>query len=135
MLNKKRILWASFFGTIIFAVLKYFDSHFWPQECALSNPPILECGREFIYYLAMIFIPIFIGSIITLKTKEEVFLLWKKFTFIYVCIYLLIVAMAPWIGGNYFSVEKEVASQIFSLLYLFISLILITYKSIKLRGK
>jgi hypothetical protein len=132
-MNKKNILLSGFLGTVIFCILKYFDHGFWPQDCAYSNPPILDCGKEFIYYLSVVFTPLFFFSLATYRMKEGIFLSWKKFTLIYLFIYLFIVLVSPWIGGDYLTFEKELVSKFLTEIYFLISLILIVYKSIKLR--
>ena len=82
-----------------------------------------------------IFIPIFISSLIVYRMKEETFLSWKKFTIIYLFIYSFLIIVNPWMPADYSPFAKNTAFMVLVPLYFFISFILITYKSIKLRGK
>jgi hypothetical protein len=73
-------------------------------------------------------------------TKEAVYLAWRKFALWFLSISALIIFSAPeYSGGGFIGMSygftREIMSMTLSVLFLLISLILITYKSIKLRGK
>ena len=71
--------------------------------------------------------------------KEGVYLSWKKFALWYIPIVAIILLISPQSGGGGFNpgygFDQESLTFFFSGLFAVISLILITYKSIKLRGK
>ena len=67
---------------------------------------------------------------------EKIVSLWKKFTLIYLFIYLFIVIITPWyIGDGFMNIQKGTVAIMLSALYFILSLILVLYKSWKLRGK
>ena len=75
-------------------------------------------------------------ALINMFTKENVVKSWKRFTLIYLFIYLFIVILTPYYGGDaFFSVQKSIFALALSALYLFISIILIIYKSLKKSAK
>ena len=75
-------------------------------------------------------------ALINMFTKENVVKSWKRFTLIYLFIYLFIVILTPYYGGDaFFSVQKSIFALALSALYLFISIILIIYKSLKKSDK
>lgn len=78
---------------------------------------------------------LFIGflSIIFLLLREEIFRAWIKFARIYLPISILIILWAPSSDGSLFPIDKEVMSWLTSVLFLFISLVIIATKSWKLR--
>lgn len=77
---------------------------------------------------------------IMLFLKENVYLSWRKFALFYIPIAAFFISLSPESSGNgFFTVSlgftREVAAMTFSGLFLIISLILIGYKSLKLRQK
>lgn len=89
------------------------------------------CIDDRIFNIFFIFIPIFILAVINLKLNDLGFEKWKKFTFIYLIIYLIIYFVSPSQGNGYVWFQRETISFFGSILYSIISLILIIYKSIK----
>jgi len=81
--------------------------------------------------LFLIFLPIFIFSLILFGSSELKFEKWKKFTFIYLLAYLLAYLLSPTQGEGFIWFQRETISFFGSILYLVISLILIFYKSLK----
>ena len=138
MLTKKRVLWGSLIGSLctilIDVIQKYFDWSF-GTDCEFYNPPFFDCASALLGFFFIIFIPILIFSLVTYRMKEGIFLLWKKFTFIYLFIYLFIVTIAPWGYDDFFPIAKEIMVMVFGSIYLLISLILIAYKYFALRKK
>lgn len=85
--------------------------------------------------VALIAFPIFIFSVLFLFLKiETVFDEWRKFTFIYLFIYLFTVVITPWYAGDGFlNIQKEIVALVGCFLYFVLSMPLILYKSRKLR--
>jgi hypothetical protein len=134
MLTKKNLLYISGVGTVIAITTLFFFSGGIPLgRCSYAFD--MSCAKKLTALMLAIFIPIFIFSIVTYKLKEETFLSWKKFTLIYLFIYLFIIVINPWQPADFSPFEKKSAFMTLVPLYFLISLILIIYKSIKLRGK
>jgi hypothetical protein len=73
-------------------------------------------------------------------TKEAVYLAWRKFALWFLPISALLIFSAPeYSGGGFIGMSygftREIMSMTLAVLFFVISLILIIYKSIKLRGK
>ncbi len=129
--TKKRVLIGSFIISILDIVLfKYSEVHTGLCELGVSNLPIIACLEILIAYILTMSIPIFIFSLIVYKLKERVFLLWKKFTFIYLSIYLFIVIIAPWRHADFSPFEKGPNTLFLLIIYIVLSIIIISYKSI-----
>lgn len=86
---------------------------------------------------SFIFFPIFFFSIIFfLINKLETFQSWVKFTTYFFAVNLSIIIITPWYWGDGFmNIQKGTVTISLAVLYFLISLILIAYKSYKLRGK
>jgi len=85
------------------------------------------------------FILIFI-SIFLFFTKEQVFNSWKKFAIWYIPISAILIFLSPTghssgLGGPSLAIDREAATMFLSGLYLIISLLIITIKSISLRNQ
>ncbi len=136
---KKYILWISFFvstfliivdriGNVIFcSFLGYYDGHVY--SCLDFISPI----ETMLFPL----LPVFLFSLITYKMRDEVFQTWIKFTKWFIPLSMFLILITPTANGGYFvSLWDNQMTAIFtSFLYTLLSLILIIYKSIKLRGK
>lgn len=71
-------------------------------------------------------------SLINFFLSKKVFYSWKKFTFYYILLYLIIILITPWyLGDGFFNIQKFHISYLGAIIYSIISLILITYKSFK----
>lgn len=135
-LTKKRVMWESLFGSIVTILLLWrIDINTFVCQLGVVNPPVFSCAGVMIAYMLAISMPIFIFSLVTYYMKDDVFLLWRKFTIQYLVIYLLIIAIAPWQHDPFFPVEKELMVMVLGSIYSLVSIILITYKSFTLRKK
>ena len=83
----------------------------------------------------LILLPVLLFSLITYKMRDEVFLPWRKFSSIYLFIYLFTVLISPWRPADFSPFAKGVDSMRMLVLYTLISITLIAYKSYQLRGK
>ncbi|MFA5997739.1 MAG: hypothetical protein WC791_04640 [Candidatus Paceibacterota bacterium] len=64
--------------------------------------------------------------------KQAIFIVWKKFTFIYLFIYLFIVIVTPWYEGDGFlAIGKDLVGIALTFLYVIISVYIILNKSLK----
>ena len=133
MLNKKKSLYISGIGSLVAVVALYLAYHTPLSTCDYEMS--LRCFSTLVCLMFGIFIPIFISSLIVYRMKEETFLSWKKFTIIYVFIYLFLIIVNPWMHADYSIFEKNTIFMAIVPLYFLLSFILIIYKSIKLRGK
>ncbi len=129
--TKNKILLSSFIATILFSIF-YFNIPY--NYICKPNLYLESCGEilKFFKIILIISPALLFFSIITLKTKEELFWKWRKFTFIYLCIYLFIATIFPWyIGDEFLNIQKAHVSIFMVMIYSIISLILIFYKSLK----
>ena len=85
---------------------------------------------ESIFWLV---VPILVFSIITLATRKDTFLSWKKFTNYFFIISVIIVLITPTSthGLDFVPLVKETVTIALASLYSVISLIIIFYKSLK----
>jgi len=121
--TKKRIILISFILTSIsvsFIYLNDSNQCFWMYK---------KC--ELIAYAITIFIPIFVFSLLTYFFRVEVFNFWRRFTFVYLLLYLFVSILVPFQCDAYFPLCKKNTFLILIPLYMGVSLILIIYKSFK----
>ena len=124
--TKKRILVSSLVALCLY-IISYFNR-------ALELPDFYRnfcCMDDRMLNLFLIFIPIFIFTLIFLSLNEKKFESWKKFTFIYLIIYLIFYFIVPTQGDGYLWFQRETVSLVGSIFYLLFSLFLIVYKSFK----
>jgi len=93
--------------------------------------------KKFSEAVFWITVPVLFFSLVTLFLKLDVFRNWLKFTLFFYLISLLLILMVKNSSGgmDFIPVGKESVSQLLSILYSLISLILIIFKSIQLRNK
>ena len=133
--TKKKLLWVSLVLTVMgFLTTGLTMLKFW---CGEGN---YVCWDKFDFFgnLTLIFLPVFILSLITFWMREEVFRAWLRFAYWWIPLTILLVLMTKDRSGGFGIpdiVTRESISMIFSTLFLLISLILITYKSFSLRKK
>jgi len=90
--------------------------------------------RDYLDWSILLFVAIFVFSIITYFLKEQTFLSWRKFTLWWILFTFFFVYISP-TQDNFFGNIKELVTISSAISYTFFATILITYKSIKLRGK
>ena len=124
--TRKRMLTFS-----LIIVILYFVSYF---NRTLGMPDFYKnfcCIDDRRLNLFLIFIPIFIFSIILSRLGESKFEKWKKFTFIYLIIYLTVYFLSPTQGDGYIWLQRETISFFGAISYSAISIVLIIYKSLQ----
>lgn len=85
---------------------------------------------------SLIFVPILFFALVSfMLEKQEIFASWIKFTAYFFIVNLLLVIVTPWYWGDGFmNIQKETNTIGLAVLYAVISLVLISYKSYKLKG-
>ena len=125
MLNKKNVLWISGIITIIFLVSNIVGTYNICGKYSIGNCPSIIHN---ILILFLIFISIFILSLITYKMRDLVFQSWLKFAYVWVPLTIVLTFMAPEYDSSLLPITKGVVSFYMSLLFLIISTIIITLK-------
>ena len=129
--NRKNILLVSGILSVLFLILSSDDIYFFIYD--LHRSFILNLF-QYLRLITWIALPIFISCLFT--WKQGVFNSWKKFSSIYVLVYLFFIILVPWNWGDVFlPIYKGTVALSLSILYFIISLILIIFKSIQLRNK
>ena len=126
--TRKRLLTISFILVLIFSVAYFIhpaDFCYWRNSCSFVS-------EIFILYL-MLFIPVFLFSLITFKLKESTFSLWRNFSVWAIPISLIIISFLPTRthGLDFLPITKGTVIFSLTVLYSVISLLLIIYKSSK----
>ena len=81
--------------------------------------------------ILMIFIPTLVFSIVTYFIKDQVFYIWRNFSFFWIPITLVLIFLTPETTGNMlFDMDKQFVAMVLSGLYIIISLFLIIIMSI-----
>lgn len=82
----------------------------------------------------LIFIPLFLFSLITYKMRDEVYRTWLRFAYVWIPLSMGLIFLAPEYSTDWmYPVEKGSVAFLTSLLFVIISLILIIWKSITVR--
>ena len=104
-LTKKTVLLGSAAGVLIAVVLARTLSHTSMSICPYEIT--IDCSILLFTLELFVFIPIFIFILVTYKIKEEIFTSWRKFSFIYLFIYLFTVFISPWMHADISPFEKK----------------------------
>lgn len=118
---------ASSLIMVFIYALSYFNE-------VLGLPTVYDnlcCIDDRRFNVFFIFLTIFIFTIIFVNLNENKFKIWKKFTFIYLLIYLFIYFLSPTQGNGFVWFQRETISFFGPVFYLFVSIILVFYKSLK----
>lgn len=81
----------------------------------------------------LIFLPTLIFSLISFKMKDETFKSWSIFVYAWVPITILLVLLSPEYGNSLLPVEKGTVSFFMSILFVIVSVFIITYKHFSLK--
>lgn len=133
--TRRKVLIVGVVGSIVFFLSLYLDRM---RVCKTLDIYSSETICTYASVVSIISLAILIFSIILFFIKKEsVFRAWKWFTFTYLLIYLFIVIITPWYAGDsrgFFSFSfklKIFSAFVFTVLYIFISLVIIIYQSLK----
>lgn len=134
-MTKKKVFWIASVYVAFFAVIFLIDKVCHDAWCRIHDDDVL--GILFITFLPLL--PIFLLSLITYKLREEVFRSWLHFAYWWIPISLLFTLPVPDSrGGGGFGMHSfgsEDFAMVLSILFFFISLIIIVIRSLTLRGK
>lgn len=136
---KNKIILISLFSMGIFISGLFFA---FPEKNGLCGQSTFDCIELFSEKLAqplvLMSLSLFITSIFLFFTKPEVFKTWSKFALVAIPLLALWIINTPVsCGGGYINMcfDKESASLFSGVGFFVISLMLIVYKSFKLRTK
>lgn len=127
--NKKKFLGLSFFGFFIFLfsyiLLTNSDFCFYKESCYIIT-------ESFAVY-TMLFISMFLFSLLTFKLKQETYNAWRNFSFFYLLVFLILLSFIPMRthGLDYLPITKGLVSFLLSIIYSIVSLFIVIYHSIK----
>jgi len=129
MVTKRNLLLVVFLLDVILFTSNYVGTYWICDHLFFgghegSCPGILANGIIVFYP----FFPLLILSLITYKMRDEVFRTWLKFTYVWIPLTMFLILIAPEYGNAFLPIEKGTVAGFFSLLYILISLLLITYK-------
>jgi len=80
------------------------------------------------------FVQLFLFSLITYKMRDEVYRTWLRFAYVWVPLSMVLIFLAPQYSTDWmFPIEKGTVAFLSSLLFVIISLTIITWKSIAIR--
>lgn len=130
-MKKNQIILVSFIVFLLFVLLQ--TNYLTHQLCSVGS----TCSAlfKFLKSATLISCAVFPIAVIISFLKSEIQASWKKFTSIYLLSYLTAIVLAPNSGADFIKLEKGTVAILLTFLFLLISLILIAYKSYKLRGR
>ena len=98
-----------------------------------------NCGQLdaclFLAYPLLVFIPVFVFSLLTFFQKEDVFASWRKLTSWWTVISVILVVISPTQHADLIGFDKKSSLFLLACLYAITSLILIAWKWFSLREK
>ncbi len=130
-MQKKITVVTSFLALLLFFLLQ--TNYLTHQFCLVAS----TCSGVFklAKLLTLISIAVFPLSVLAVFLKNEASNVWRSFTLMYLVGYFVAIAAAPSSGADYIKIEKGTVAIGMVVLYVAISLVLIAYKSYKLKGK
>lgn len=130
-MTKKQTFVFSTIAVVIFGILytNYLPHTYCPAVSVSYCADYFKIGK-IAFLISIALLPM---TILASLSQERVFLLWRKFTFIYLVIYLVSVLISPSSGGDFIKIEKGTVAIFLSILYVVLSISTILYKSWCLR--
>lgn len=135
MISKKNLLVTSGITTAILLVWNYVGNYqicdLFAKDGSIGNCPFIltNIGTNLLPV-----IPLFLLSLITYKMRDEVYRAWLRFTLVWVPLSMLAIFLAPEYTNDWmYPVVKGTVAFFSSLLFLLISLLLITWKYLSSR--
>lgn len=128
-ITNKTILFISSLLSLILLFLKTnYPSHKFCYE--------IDVCIIFLKYLKILFliapIILFFSIVSFLINKEHIYITWRKYTFIFLLFYFIIVSITPWyIGDGLLNIQKAEIAFLGLGLYSIISLILLIVQTLK----
>ena len=134
---QKKILWISFVVLFLLVLVNHLGNS---QICNVLRLEHYSCINLF-YVIEILFLPmfpVFFFSLVTYYLREEVFRFWFNFSKWWILLSAAAVLLTTESGGGIgigMSWGKGETAVVFALLYVLVSVLLILYKSLKLRKK
>lgn len=130
MINKKTLLIISLTGVLLFAAFLFAKNL---GFCNLINSSCTDTFDPFAENLS-VFIPLFLFSIITYKMHDEVYQAWLRFSFVWIPLSMVLIFLSPEYSADWmYPVVKGTVAFFSSLLFIVVSLAVITWKSVATR--
>lgn len=131
MISKKLLLVAS--GIVSVSTIIVGSTGLTYDYCPSINIPCTDLVYDAIVNL-LIFIPLFLFSLITYKMRDEVYRAWLRFAYVWVPFSIVLIFLSPQYSTDWmYPVEKGTVAFLTSALFATISLILIVWKSVAIR--
>ncbi len=124
--NNKIASRVSFFGVILYYI------SFNAKQLGLSRSyKDFCCADDITLNLFLIFIPLFVLSLVSFKLRKDVFDVWKKITVVYLVLFFVLYFLSPTQGNGYIWFQREMVSFFGTIVFSLISIGFILYKSLK----
>ncbi len=126
--TKKNLILIGFIASVLFFISYFIHSSdfcYWKANCSLMS--------EILSLYLLPFLSVFTFSLITYWLKDSIFISWRNFSVCAVFISLIIISFLPTDthGLDFIPITKGTTIFFLTILYSFISLGLILYKSFK----
>ena len=138
---KKQIMVAGIIA-VSTATIMLGLAFYWETLCLENNifKGCYQFGNNVMNPILLLSAGITVSLFLLYFLKEGVYKAWRKFAVIYLPIAIFLIAISPthssnFLGGPSVGYDREGTTIALSIIFLLISLILIIYKSIKLRKK
>ncbi len=136
MIPKSRVYWLG--GVAILTVLVWIFMY--PDYVGIC-PSIGEFEETFciarftaiVEPVSILLSGLLLSFVLAITTADSVFRIWKKFSYAYMPFAVLLIFLAPNTSRNILGIDREFTSIWLSILYVIISLVLITYKSWRIK--
>lgn len=127
--TRRRILIYGFVSAVFFLI---FSSRDFIYNTCLNQRMVCYSFAGYLLLIFLFFTTILIPTTISLLFKKEVFYSWRRTIIIYLTIYLIIILVTPWRGGDvYFRIEKDMFALYLSIIYFVYSILFLIYQSFK----
>lgn len=129
LFTKNKIMVFSLFFFSLF-LLAYFSIDI---GICLDYPNSCNKNSELVAVYTMLFISMFLFSLLTFKLKQETYNAWRNFSFFYLLVFLILLSFIPMRthGLDYLPITKGLVSFLLSIIYSIVSLFIVIYHSIK----
>lgn len=127
--TKKNILRVASVVVVFLALVLIFLPS--PYRCGVYENICDSFGNTFL--VLIVFLPLFLFSLITYRMREEVFLAWWMFTRLWVPLSMLLVLLMPSDNGPFIPIDKGHVSILMSGFFFLLSAAIVVTTSVKTR--
>lgn len=132
MITKRNLLIWSGAGSATLLILNQIGTY---RLCGSNEYGLCMDNLSNVMLVFYPIIPLFIISLIVYFLRDEIFRAWIRFVYLWIPLSMFAILVAPEYGNAFLPIEKGTVAGFFSLLFIIVSIIIITIKHFLLKRR